>query len=230
MSYNLGVQRELSGNLILDVSYVGTLGRHLIRTININQLPEGARLNPPNSTANVNALCRYLGYANINVGENADNSNYNSLQVSANRRINKGLFFSANYTFSRTLDTTSGGPQDGYNARADYGLSDIHRAHVFNVNYVYELPFFRNTGNALLKNALGGWELAGITTYQSGAPATLSVPVDIARIGAGSSRASLVADPNLSSGERTLERWFNTEAALAPERMTAGRFGTGATC
>ena len=119
MSFNLGVQRELPGSIIADVSYVGTLARNLNwRTINLNQLRPGTRLNAPQSTMNVNALRPFLGYGNINMNENGDSSNYNSLQVALNRRRASGLSFGVNYTFSRTLDTSSGTPQNAYDARA----------------------------------------------------------------------------------------------------------------
>jgi hypothetical protein len=224
-SMNLGVQRELPFSLIADASYVGTLGRRLTRTLNLNQLRPGTRLNPPNSNINANALRPYPGYGNITFQENGDSSNYNSLQASLNRRMNRGLQFGLSYTWSKTLDSTSGSPQDIYNARADYGLSSIHRAHVLTLNYVYQMPFFRKSGHAFLKNALGGWDLAGITSFQSGAPVSVSVPVDVARIGTGSSRASSVADPVLRKNERTLVRWFNAEAFLDPSRMVQGVFG-----
>jgi hypothetical protein len=224
MSYNLGVQHELAQSVLVDVAYVGNLGRHLARSININQLQEGARLNPPSSNINVNALRPYLGYGSISVRDQGDNSNYNSLQVAVSRRIRQGLSFGANYTFSKTLDDTSGTPQNAFNGRPDYGLSAVHRTHAVNINYIYELPFIRGA-NALLRQTLGGWEISGVTTYQSGAPNTVSVPVDAARIGAGSSRASVAGDPNLPKDQRTLARWFNAEAFLAPEKMIQGRFG-----
>jgi hypothetical protein len=225
ISYNLGVQQQLSRNVIIDVGYVGNVGRHLLRTINLNQLPVGTRLNAPNSTINQNALRPFPGYGAINVLDHGDNSSYNSLQVSASRRMQNGLSMTANYTFSRTLDTSSGSPQDSYNARSDYGLSSIHRAHLLNVNYIYELPFFRKHANAIVHNVLGGWEVSGVTTYQSGAPNNVTVLSDVARIGATSSRASVIGDPNLTSGSRTLARWFNTDAFLAPEKMIPGQFG-----
>lgn len=224
MSFNLGVQRELPGAVIADVSYVGTLGRNLNwRTINLNQLRPGTRLAPPQSTMNVNALRPYLGYGNINMNENADSSNYNSMQVSINRRMERGLSFGVSYTFSRALDT--GSPQNSYDARPDYALSAIHRQHVLSFNYVYELPFFRRHSLALVRQTLGGWELSGITGFQSGAPSSVTVPVDVARIGVSSSRASVAGDPRLPSGQRTLTRWFNTEAFLPPDKMVPGRFG-----
>lgn len=224
-SFNLNVQHQLPGSMLLDVGYVGTMGRRLTRTMNLNQLRPGTRLNPPNSSINVNAMRPYQGYGSINFQENGDSSNYNSLQVSLNRRLSRGLTFGVNYTWSRTLDTTGGSPQDIYNVRADYGLSSIHRAHVFNFNYVWEIPFLRRHQNAFLRNVLGGWDLSGITFFQSGAPGSFTVPTDVARIGSSSSRASVIGDPNLPRSERTLFRWFNTQALLAPGQMVQGQFG-----
>jgi hypothetical protein len=227
MSFNVGIQQELPGAIIADVGYVGTLGRHLARRININQLRPGTRLNPPNSTINVNALRPYPGYADIDIMDSGDNSNYNSLQVAVNRRLSRGLSLGLSYTFSRALDyaPNENRPQDSYNLAADYGLSPIHREHVLTFNYIYELPFFRTHPNAILRTVVGGWEISGITSYQSGAPTSVTVPVDVARIGVSSSRATVIADPNLPKSERTLTRWFNTEAFLPPERMVQGQFG-----
>jgi outer membrane receptor protein involved in Fe transport len=223
MSYNLGVQHEVRQGLVADVSYVGTLGRNLLRTININQLAPGAGLANPG--VNFNAIRPYRGYGTINLQDTGDSSNYNSLQASLNQRYRAGLTLGVAYTFSRTLDTSGGSFQDIYNPQADYGLSGIHRAHVLTVNYVYELPFFRSTTSRLARSVLGGWQVSGISFYQSGAPNSVTVPVDTARIGAGSSRADVIGDPNLPRGERTLARWFNTEAFLPGERITPGRFG-----
>ena len=95
----------------------------------------------------------------------------------------------------------------------------MHRKHLINVNYIYELPFFRKHGNRFLRTALGGWEISGVTLAQSGAPNSVSVRVDVARIGSSSSRPSVIGNPGLPGDERTLARWFNTEAFLPPEAM-----------
>jgi hypothetical protein len=139
--------------------------------------------------------------------------------------MRSGLSFGANYTFSKTLDSTGGTPMNSYDARRDYGLSSIHRAHLFNFNYVYELPFFAKHSNAAVRQVLGGWSLAGVTSVQSGGPNSVNVPADVPRIGTGSTRASLIADPNLSRSERTLAHWFNAEAFLPAERMVQGDWG-----
>ena len=227
-SYNFGVQHELPSAVILDVGYVGNIGRHFTFTRNLNQLPVGTRLSPPNSTINVNALRSYLGYANILLRDGSDNSNYNSLQVSVSRRLKSGLSFGVNYTYSKTIDTIGGGtPQDSYRPKLEVALSDIHREQILNFNYIYTVPFFTKSRTALVRNVLGGWEVSGVTSFQSGGPVNITAPVDSARIGASSSRASVIGDPVVSRSDRTPARWFEGKAFLNPTLMPAGRFGDG---
>ena len=227
-SYNFGVQQELPSAVILDMNYVGNIGRHFTFTRNLNQLRVGTRLSPPNSTINVNALRPYSGYANIFLRDDSDNSNYNSLQVSASRRLKSGLSFGVNYTFSKTIDSFGGAtPQDSYNPKLDIALSDIHREQILNFNYIYTLPFFAKSSHTLARSVLGGWEVSGVTSFQSGGPVSVTAPVDAARIGASSSRASVIGNPVLSRGERTPARWFEGKAFLNPSLMPGGRFGDG---
>jgi hypothetical protein len=224
-SFNLGVQHEVLAGTILHVNYVGTFGDHLTRTVNINQLRAGTQLNPPASATNINALRPYLGYGNMTITENEDESRYHSLQLSLTRRLLAGLEFGANYTFSRTTDTTGGTPQDVYNISADARLSSVHRAHTFNGHFIWRLPFFHDAGSLVVRNVLGGWDISGVVVAQSGAPFTVTAPVDAARIGVNTTRATLIGDPELPANERTPQRWFNTGAFLNPALMTPGEFG-----
>ena len=221
-SFNLGVQQEIRPGLIAEAQYVGTRGRNLLRTININQVRPGTV--QANRGVNLNSLRQYRGYGNINLQDTGDSSQYNSLQASLNQRYRAGLNLGVTYTLSRTLDTSGGSFQNIYNPQADYGLSGIHRKHILTMNWVYELPFFRDA-SGFSRLALGGWEISGIAIYQSGAPNSVTVPEDVGGIGAGSSRADVVGNPVLPSGERTLSRWFNTEAFLPASAMMPGQFG-----
>ena len=226
ITYNFGVQHQLPASIIMEVNYVGNVGRHFTFTRNLNQLPAGTRLNAPNSGINVNALRPYQGYGNITLRDDSDNTNYNSMQVSITRRLRSGLSFGTSYTFSKTMDTVGGGaPQDSYRPKNDVALSSIHRSQILTFNYIYTLPFFIKSANAFARTVLGGWQLSGVTTFQSGAPNSITVPTDIARIGAGSARASLTGNPNLSAGGRTPAHWFRTEAVVNPNLMTPGVFG-----
>ncbi len=76
-----------------------------------------------------------------------------------------------------------------------------------------------------MRGALGGWDINGVIVYQSGQPFTVTAPVDSARIGVSSVRATLIGDPNLPSNQRTAAQWFNTAAFLNPSLMTPGEFG-----
>jgi hypothetical protein len=228
-SFNVGIQREILRGTILHVNYVGTLGDNLTRVVNINQLHAGAR--QANPTANFNSLRPYLGYAAINITENADTSNYHSLQVSLTRRLQSGLEFGANYTFSRAIDSSGGvgssptSPEDVYNIARDYGLSSIHRAHNFNSYFVWQIPYFRDAKNPLVRGVIGGWDINGVAVYQSGAPFTVVAPVDAPGIGLSQVRATLIGDPSLPSDQRTALHWFNTAAFQDPKLMTPGQFG-----
>jgi hypothetical protein len=82
------------------------------------------------------------------------------------------------------------------------------------MNYIYELPFLKRHTNAFVRQSLGGWQISGITTFQTGLPNTATFPGDIAGVGLGNIRADLVGDPN--SGPRTIDEWFSRSAFAAP--------------
>ncbi len=224
ISWNFGIQQQLARDIIVEGNYVGNVGRHLEWTVDLNQLPRGTLLGA-NSSTNPNALRRYLGYASISSWETGDNSNYNALQVAVSRRISKGVSFGVSYSFSKTMDGSGGTPQNSYDARVDYALSSIHRKQILNFNYIYEFPFLAKHSSAVVRNVLAGWGVAGVTSFQSGAPNSVTVPQDIARIGVASSRASVNGEPYLPPDQRTLSRWFNAAAFLLPAQMTLGQFG-----
>ena len=169
MDYNLSVQHEVMRNTVLEVGYVGTKGTHLLGDIDINQPTVASRLANPD--ADVNAIRPYLGYGTINARVPAYTSNYNSLQVSLNRRFSKGLTLGAAYTWSKLLTTN---PYDrglsaynSYDLKQSYGPSVLNTPHMFVASYIYELPFYRNQGG-IAGRVLGGWELSGVITMQSG--------------------------------------------------------------
>jgi len=170
----------------------------------------------------------YLGYGNIIITEDADQSNYHSLQASLTRRLSAGLEFGVNYTFSKALDTSSGTPEDPYNIARDYGLSTVHRAHIFNSYFIWQVPYFRDAANPLLRGVVGGWDVSGVAVYQSGAPFSVTASVDAARTGITPIRATVIGDPSLPSGDRTPQHWFNTAAFLDPTQMTPGQYGNSA--
>lgn len=175
LDYNLSLQHELVRNTVLEVGYIGTRGSHLLGDIDINQPTVATRLNNPG--INVNAIRPFAGYNEITDRDPVFTSNYNSLQVSLNHRFSAGLTLGAAYTWSKFLTTNSidraAGTYNSYNLLQSYGPSELNTPQMFVVSYMYDLPFYKNQNN-LMGKILGGWELSGITTIQSGQSLTIT--------------------------------------------------------
>ncbi len=172
--YNFSVEQQIHTNTVLQVAYVATLGRHLLGDIDLNQVPVATRL--ANPTVALNALRPYLGYGTITSRDPIFISNYNSLQVSLNRRVSNGLTLGISYTWSKNLATNPGDRAtsiaDTYNSHLDYGPPTLNTPHVFIANYVYDLPFFKDQ-KGVIGHVLGGWEWSGVTTLDSGQSQTI---------------------------------------------------------
>ena len=133
---------------------------------------------------NHNQLLTYPGFGGIRLAENEGNAHYNSLQTSLTGTVKHDLHLQVSYTLSKAMDATtsngSGGdlnnatnPYAGWSY--DFGPSQFDRRNVFFANFVYDLPLFRDGTSRLLKATLGGWQLSGIITEESGAPLNLGV-------------------------------------------------------
>jgi len=220
--YSFGIQREINPKTILSVMYVGSKGTHLQINRNINQ-PLA-----PAGNQSVNTVRPYKGYGDLNWYENSTSSSYHSLQVSLRTSNWHGLSSGVAYTWSHSIDFASGDvpgiTQNAYDVRAERGNSDFDRRHMFTINYVYDLPIFRDATGAV-GTLLGGWELSGITVFQTGLPITITFPGDPAQVGSAPYRANLIGDPNSGPGVHTREMWFNP-AAFGP--VPTGSFGNAA--
>jgi len=231
-NWNLSVQREVIPNTVVEVAYVGSKGTHLLGEVDSNQVPLGVRFAPANANVFANALRPFAGYSAITSIISGFDSNYNSLQVSANRRVASGLTLGIAYTYSRTLTDSptdrSTAPYDTYNLRMDYGPASFSRSQIFVANYVYDLPFFRGQ-QGFTGRVLGGWELSGITVFESGVPLTITQfndPFSSSDFGAGPGLFpdGLGIDPSVVSprpdrvsgqsviGPKTAQQWFNKAA------------------
>jgi hypothetical protein len=219
--YTFGVQTKLPSGIVLDTAYVGSLSRHLQDNRNLNYVPFGAAFQPQNQdpTLNPNALLgssalpsqflRLLrGIGNINLYEAAATANYNSLQVSANRRAGR-LFMGLAYTWSKFLTTASGDTNfvrpDQYTRMAYYGPSSNDRRHNFAFNYVYELPTLSGK-SALARAVLGGWQISGVTRFMSGSPYGIGYSItgvgnqNITGSTTEGARVYLLGNPQVNSG------------------------------
>jgi len=219
MKWSFGAQRALPAEMLLDVSYVGTRGVSLPRIRDINQ--PAANVEIAAGRLNVNAARPFPGFAAINTYETSANSVYHSLQVSATRRFSRGFSLQGSYTWARSIDNNVT-PVNSYAAsRMDRAASNFDRTHVAVVSYVYELPFLR-AHRGLAGRVLAGWQLSGITRFESGTPFTVTVPGDRAGIGGGSQRPDAVAPVVI---EKTLARWFSTNSFATPALGTFGSAG-----
>lgn len=148
---------------------------------------------------------------------------YNSLQVQFKKQFSGGGLINVAYTYSHARTDANGynyQPMDSYNLRGDGGPSSYNRDRIFVFSYVYPLPFWRSGGERY-KKALGGWQLSGVTTLQTGLPVNLNVQGDPAGIGISNTQRPNVSGSLYSAGgPRTLV--LNTSAYTVP---AAGKFG-----
>jgi hypothetical protein len=225
-TYSLSIQRELPGSVVVDVAYVGRAGEKLLRVQNINLMAPGTL--QANPGINPSALRPYLGLSTINQAEFSGRSNYNSFQLSVDRRFAGGLGFGLSYTYSKNLDNLSGsaGGSPAYNAgRFVWALADMDRPHLLNLNYIYEVPFLRKRDD-FLGRSLGGWQLSGVTFFRSGVPLSVTDTTDIAGVGGGAAQPWNVTGSTGVSGARGISKpWFNSRAFALPAAGTFGNAG-----
>jgi hypothetical protein len=234
MEWNLNVQRELPGAVILTAGYVGSRGVHLIGYIDQNppintgtngQLVLGS-VNPTALTAIGNARVN-PNFAQLVQGTSAANSWYHSLQINAAHRFSRNFQLQGVYTWSHSIDTTSGtsGLETGggtvsnpYNWAFDRGNSAFDIRHTVRINGVYVLPF---KGNAFVK----GWQLSGVMSKTTGAPLNVIDGFDRVGIVTGNPRPNLnpAFTGNIIEGSPT--QWINPAAFTLEPVGTYGNFG-----
>jgi len=232
---SLGIQRNVGFDTVIDVAYVGSFGRHIGQTTDINALPYGTKflassLDPTNSNRPFtdDYLRPYQGYGSIKWLQFDGNSSYHSLQVQAIRRFSRGLQFGAAWTWSKAMAYSDGdqGTVSTFVSRRefDYGLATYDRTHVLAINYLWSLPrLSRVIDHAFVKEVFDDWQMSGITRFTSGSPLSLGAQgtgdldgsLDITGGGDGW-RAVMSGDPNLPKDQRTVERYFNTAVFSPP--------------
>jgi hypothetical protein len=184
--WNLQVQRQLTAQTSINVAYVGTVSQHLSNWFNIN----AQELNTAPGTV-LYKDASGTNFGSVEYGPNNGASNYNALQVFLNSRMNHGFQYTAAYTWSHSMDNSSGAFNTGTSGAgmfitsagpdyaANYGSSDQDQRQVFTFNALGELPFgkgkmfFANAPWAV-NEAIGGWHLNVITTLESGTPITVT--------------------------------------------------------
>ena len=187
--YNVNLQYAFQRDYLVEIGYVGSRSVHRSGSIEFNQALLASPSSPVNgeTTNSTNNLIQRLPYEGVSPGSLFTTSNfianYNSLQSSITRRFRHGLQFQGSYTWSKSLDETSGSggssvfelwllTNDQRNPRQAYGLTDFDRAHRGVVSFTYQVPTLRSLP-ASARWALSDWQFSGIGVVQSGTPLTI---------------------------------------------------------
>ncbi len=230
--WNLSIQRSLSPTTSLQAQYVGSYTVHADNETYQNLFPNNG-LNPA-SGLHVRPIPQMSGFPTITWD---GWEKYHALSLTLAQHVWRGLGVNATYTWSKALDDASNPgpdnagpnfPQDPANLAAEKGLSDFDHRHRFVANFLYQIPFLKNS-EGWIHAAFSEWQVGGIWTLQTGAPFTVNLSTDNANNGeplsAPSQRPNLICNPN--SGPKTTAEWFNTScfttATLAP--FTYGNAG-----
>jgi hypothetical protein len=211
-SWNLGIQRQLTNNLALDVAYVGNHGSKLVQIVDINAAALGSGWigNPSAaSTALENQsrpfFSKFPYLSNINQIQNADRSNYDGLQTTLTERLSHGLNFTVGYTYSHAFDMSPGDwrganvPMYSPNPNRDYAVSNYDIRHRFTTAITYALPQKKGFGQML-----EGWQINTIVNIQSAAPwSLLDSTTDVSGTGEFTDRWNFTGNPSDFSNRGT---------------------------
>jgi Carboxypeptidase regulatory-like domain len=246
--FSFGPQFEFSKTTVLDISYVGNFGRKEDRLRNANQglvtgyAADGTPITVfPYANLNTTQTSTSGNHAFVELATNDGNSAYNALQVSLKKRYSKGVSYGINYTFSKNLsnyvDNLTGGstPQNAYNYSAERSYSPFDQTHRFVANAIYALPIGKGglilNSDSVVSRLIGGWQLNGILTLESGIPFTVTSPDESATGSNHASYASCIGnpysgattDPSLIAGSGAPGFYLNPAAFAIP---ALGTFGT----
>ena len=228
-NFNVNTEYQLSSRTILQVGYVGSLGRRLFNVRDINQAAPNAAGSTDQTTRPF--YSKFPQVAAVNQYESLAGSNYSSLQAMIRTSGWHGVTAQASYTYGHALDNVSGtrgfAPQDSTNLAAEYGNADFDVKHTFNGYVVYEVPKFTEH-LPLLTN---GWQANTFVTFYTGQPVAIKTKANNSGNGEFQDRVDLIGNP--TSSDRKVTRpdsstgaavqWFNPNAfAAAP----AGTYGT----
>jgi hypothetical protein len=188
--YNLNVQASFAHDFLLEVGYAGTHSLHIPGGVEFNQALLASPQHPINgeTTNTVANITNRLPYAGVSTGaiiyQTRFPAIYNGLLTSVTKRLSHGLQFLASYTWSKSMDETSGTngsdvfeewllSNDQNNPRQAYGPTDFDRTHRAVLSLVYQVPFFASAGRST-GHVFDSWQISAIAVAQSGSPLTIT--------------------------------------------------------
>ncbi|HEY0795547.1 MAG TPA: TonB-dependent receptor [Acidisarcina sp.] len=229
--YSLGVQHQLAPSVVLITQYVGNTAYNQNIDRNINTFPLTTPLNirqsySANKLSNPALYRNYVGYNGITQQENSTSGNYNSFQAGVRAQNRHGLSGEIDYTWSHEIDITSydlNTISNPFNPSYDRGSGALDRRHILNFNYIYALPKLAGS-NGLVKELIGGWEIAGTGVFESGTIIANQGPsysqVDTIGLGGGyTNRPDKIASVKYPKKQSA---WFDPSSFAAPLAAWAG--------
>jgi hypothetical protein len=233
--WNLNLEYQLPGQIVISPGYVGTKGTHLQVLRDLNQIPTPqATYDPtlaPYCDPTATLQCQFGTFTSIT---NHGNSTYHAFQIKAEKRASHGLYFLSAFTFSKAINDqpeiccNAPWPQDSYNIAAEKGLADFDNRKRWVNSVDYQLPVgkgqhFLNQGG-VANAVLGGWHLGGIITFRSGFPFSPTISYDPTNTGSpGLMRADRLGSGHLAHPSPTL--WFNVNDFADPSCNCFGNAG-----
>jgi hypothetical protein len=235
--WNFAIQRELPGQMALEVGYQGNHSSHQLLQPDFNTCPNYATLNP---NINCNTLRPYPDIGSISGTASFGYGNYEALTAKLEKRFSKGLQFISSYTYGHALadsGTTLSGSnglytKDPANFATSYASASWDIRHTFVTGFTYQIPFGRGMTyggnmNRVLDTVVGGWQTNGILTLHTGQPYTLRANGCQGVFSQGCS-PDLVTGMNANAapaGGRTPGEWFNIANVVAPGPLSEGTLG-----
>lgn len=233
----LNVQQQVGQNWSFELGYMGALHRHLYGFLNANTATPYGYIGNGAQTS-LASRTPFLNYGVVQLVHDGGAGNYNAFSAKATRRFSSGFNVISSYTYSKSLDNTSGirnqgngllFPQDSQCIACEYGRSDFDVRHRIVGSILYQLPIGPDRlvqVHGLMNALIGGWQLGGIFTHQTGIPATPQVGTDNSNINMGNGNFdrpnATGTSPYLSGSARTLSKWVNSAAYSKP---AGGFFG-----
>jgi Carboxypeptidase regulatory-like domain len=222
--FNVGVQRQLPWNSVVDVTYVGTRGSNIFRSRNINvPLPGPGPLDPRRPYYSIAP-----NTPSINQRSGDGKSWYDALQMKLDKRFSGGLQALVSYTYSRSEDTAFI-LHPSFDTRAPSFNKAIDVPHNLVVSWTYELPVgpgkpYGKSDSVVVQKLLEGWGLNGITMYQSGQPLNITVASSLLNTGSGNWADVTCSD--IGMPERA-DQWFDTGCFANPAQYQFGNYEIG---
>lgn len=216
----LDIQQELPRDILFTIGYNGTSTSQLPSAININ------RPLTPDPVVQQQQRRRRDFFNSVNLrGAQYNNQNYNSLTLKGEKRFTDGLTFLSSFTWSHNIDVNNENLTTGTTAQQRWtylqsierGNASLDRRLAWVTSVVWELPFGKGKSWATSGPAawiLGDWQIGGILSLLAGTPDSHSFNQNTTNVG-GANRGDLVGELNLPSSQRTIDRWFNTDAVVA---------------